>query len=113
MKIKKIILLVISIIAMFISIILGYSLVEYYDLESIVYIGIPLLAIIRFSDLYIRDFISDIRHKQRLIATFVTTLVLIAFLIVGYIIFKTLNSPDIYKFIIETFKISGLMQYVK
>lgn len=113
MKIKNIIIFVISVAIMFAVSILYYSLIEYYDLESVLIIGLPLIIIARFADLAIRDFIAKDRHEQVLVATFITTLVYIAIFVAGYFMYTNIfNHIDIYKNIITTFNISGLAKFV-
>ena len=113
MKIKNIVIFVISVAVMFAVSILYYSLIEYYDLESVLVVGLPLIIIARFADLSIRDFIAKDRHKQVLIATFITTLVYVSIFIAGYFMYTTVfNHIDIYKNIITALNIPSLSGFV-
>ncbi len=114
MKIKNLVSIIISIIVIFISSILLFSLVEYYDLESFILVGGPLIIITRFADLCIRDFITRERHKQVLVSTFITTLLLVVLFAAGYFVYtNVLGNIDIYKVVIESFNITSLLKYVK
>ncbi len=114
MKVKGLISIVISIIIIFILSLFVYNTVLYYDLESFLFVGVPLLLVIRFADLAIRDFITNERHKQVLVSTFITTLVLIILFVASYFVYTSvLQNMDIFKTIIETFNITPLLKYVK
>ena len=114
MKIKNLLLIFISIIVMFVSSILLFNVVEYYDLESFISVGAVLILVTRFADLSIRDFITSKRHKQALVSTFITTLLLIAIFVAGYFVYtNVLMNMDIFKFIIESLNITPLLKFVK
>lgn len=114
MKVSNLISILVSVVVIFITAILSFSLVEYYDVASIIVVGLPLIIVARFADLNIRDYITRERHMQILISTFVTT-VLVAGLIVGayFLYTNVLNNMDIYKTIIEALNIKPLLKYVQ
>lgn len=114
MKVNGIVSIAISVVLMFLIGILGFSLVEYYDVTSIIVVGAPLLVIARFADLNIRDYITRERHMQILISTFVTTLLVVGLLVGAFFIYtNVLNNMDIYKTVIEALNITPLLKYVQ
>ena len=103
----------VCIILMLISNILFFNVVDYFDLSSILVAGTLFLIISWCADLYIRDYITDVRHKQKLVSTFITCLLFVILMIVSYFIYNNiLNNLNIIQTIIKSLNIKFLIRFV-
>ena len=105
--------IIISAVFLFALSVILFSLVEYYDVQSFAVVGLPILFIMRFIDLSIRDRIMKAREMQTLIATFVSTLILIAVCVGAFVVYtQVLSNVDIFKAVVELLNVKPFLSYV-
>ena len=82
------------VIMLFLSLVMA-DLITYYDFAAVMAFGIPTFVIIRLFDLYIYNLIAKKRRNQILVATFLTTIIMLAIFGITYFIYtNVLGSYD-------------------
>ena len=87
--------IIVGIVIMFFLSLVMADLITYYDFAAVMAFGIPTFVIIRLFDLYIYNLIAKKRRNQILVATFLTTIIMLAIFGITYFIYtNVLGSYD-------------------
>lgn len=87
--------IIVGIVVMLLLSLVMADLITYYDFAAVMAFGIPTFVIIRLFDLYIYNLIAKKRRNQILVATFLTTIIMLAIFGITYFIYtNVLGSYD-------------------